>query len=136
MQNQSLQVENFCNKQLLRYFINGVIATAVHYSILTINLNVIGMKSAGIANLLAALVGISISFLGGRYYVFQRKNDQIIHQAGKFILLYAMIAFINGLIMFGWTDIWHLDYRFGFIIATCMQFFLSYWGNKIIVFDK
>lgn len=136
MQNQKLHVDDVGHKQPIRYVINGVVATAVHYSVLTFNLNVLGMKSAGVANFLAAVVGISISFLGSRYYVFRKTDALIIHQAGKFLLLYAMIACLHGLILFGWTDIWHLDYRIGFLIATSMQVSVSYWGNKILVFNK
>ncbi len=136
MQNQSPKVDDIGNKQLIRYFINGVVATVVHYCVLNINLNVLCMQSAGIANILAAVVGISTSFLGSRYYVFRKNNALIIHQAGKFLLLYATIASVNGLILFGWTDIWHLDYRIGFLMATCMQVSLSYWGNKLMVFNK
>jgi len=136
MQNQNLHVDNIGHKQLTRYVINGVVATAVHYSILTFNLNVLGMQSAGVANLLAAVIGISTSFIGSRYYVFRKTDALIIHQAGKFLLLYAMIACLHGLILFIWTDIWHFDFRIGFLIATGMQVSLSYFGNKILVFNK
>ncbi|MDO8370155.1 MAG: GtrA family protein [Candidatus Nitrotoga sp.] len=136
MQNQILHADDIGHKQLVRYIISGVVATAIHYSVLTFNLNVLGMQSAGVANLLAAVVGISTSFLGSRYYVFRKSDVFIVHQASKFILLYATIACLHGLILFGWTDIWHLDYRIGFLIATGMQVSLSYWGNKILVFNK
>lgn len=136
MQNQNLHFNYNVHKQLIRYVINGLAATVVHFSVLTFNLNVLGIKSAGVANLLAAVVGISISFLGSRYYVFRKTDAFIFHQAGKFILLYAMIASLHGLILFGWSDIWHLDYRIGFLIATCLQVSLSYWGNKTMVFNQ
>ena len=134
MQNQNLEVHDTSQKQFFRYVINGVAATSVHYSVLTFNLNVLDIQSAGIANLLAAVVGIITSFLGSRYYVFLKIDSHIIHQASKFLLLYVAITFLHGSILFGWTDIYHLDYRIGFLLATCVQVSLSYWGNKIIVF--
>lgn len=124
------------HKQLIRYVINGVAATAVHYSVLTFNLKVLDMQSAGVANLLAAVVGIGTSFLGSRYYVFRKTDAFIVHQASKFVLLYVVIACLHGVVLYEWTDIWHLDYRIGFLIATVMQALLSYWGNKILVFNK
>ena len=136
MQNQKLHVDDVGHKQLIRYVINGVVATAVHYSVLTFNLKVLDAQSAGVANLFAAVVGISISFLGSRYYVFRKTDAYIVHQASKFVLLYATIACLHGLILFGWTDIWHLDFRIGFLIATGMQVSVSYLGNKILVFNK
>lgn len=137
MQSQILHVDNTGHKrQLIRYVINGIVATAVHFSVLTFNLKVLGMQSAGMANLLAAVVGIGTSFLGSRYYVFRKTDGSIIHQASKFILLYVMIACLHGLILYGWTDNWHFDYRLGFLIATGVQVLLSYWGNKVLVFNK
>jgi putative flippase GtrA len=136
MQNQTQDFDDTGHKQLIRYIINGIVATAVHYSVLTFNLKVLGMHSAGAANVLAAVTGISISFLGSRYFVFCKKNEFIVHQASKFMLLYATIACLHGLVLLGWTDIWHLDYSIGFLIATVVQVLLSYWGNKIWVFKK
>lgn len=137
MQSQILPTDRAAHKQqLIRYIINGIVATAVHFAVLTFNLKVLGMPSAGVANLLAAVVGICTSFVGSRYYVFRKTDGSIIHQVSKFILLYASIACLHGLILFGWTDNWHLDYRLGFLIATMVQVLLSYWGNKVLVFNK
>lgn len=136
MQIHTPRIDHDSQKQLLiRYVINGIVATAVHFSVLTFNLSVLGLQSAGVANLLAAIVGISTSFLGSRYYVFAITEGSFAHQLSKFILLYATIACLHGLILFAWTDSWHFDYRMGFLIATAVQVSLSYFGNKILVFN-
>lgn len=123
-------------QQLIRYIINGLVATAVHFSVLTFNLDVLGFQSAGVANLFAAIAGIGTSFLGGRYYVFENKDGSFAHQLGKFVLLYATIACLHGLILLVWTDSMHLDYRAGFLLATAVQVSLSYFGNKLLVFNR
>ena len=120
--------------EIVRYIINGVIATIVHFSVLTINIEVIDMSSAGLANFIAAIFGITVSFLGSRYYVYQGHTGTIGSQATKFFLLYAMIALLHGLVLYVWTDIYSLNYRLGFLIATVFQVSLSYVGNKILVF--
>jgi putative flippase GtrA len=122
--------------QLLRYLINGVVATAVHYSVFIFNLKVFNIQSAGIANLLAAIFGICASFIGNRYYVFRIKDDHVYKQWFKFVLLYFTIALLHGLILFWWTDFLRLDYKVGFLIATIIQFSLSFFGNKILVFNN
>jgi len=33
-----------------------------------------------------------------------------------------------------WTDLNHLDFRIGFLLATALQVVLSFWGNKVLVF--
>jgi putative flippase GtrA len=137
MQNQIPHVDNIHDKQqIIRYVINGIIATAVHFCVLTFNLHVLNILSAGLSNLLAAIAGITTSFLGSRYYVFEKTDGSFFHQLGKFIFLYASIACLHGLILFLWTDNWHFDYKLGFLIATGMQVLFSYWGNKFLVFNK
>jgi putative flippase GtrA len=119
---------------VVRYVINGLVATAVHYSVLTTNLQVFKMPSAGVANFFAAMAGICTSFLGSRYFVFRKLGEKILHQATKFGLLYALIACLHGALLYAWSDVMKLDYRIGFLMATGLQVVLSYWGNKVLVF--
>lgn len=120
--------------EMVRYVINGLVATAAHYTALKFNLDVLDFASAGIANLIAAVVGISTSFLGSRYFVFRKTDESIATQAMKFSGLYSAIAVLHGLVLLIWTDWLGLDYRAGFLIATLFQVSLSYIGNKFLVF--
>ncbi len=122
--------------EMARFILNGIIATGVHFSILTLNLQVYGMQSAGMANLTAAIFGITVSFLGSRYFVFKKHQEPIISQVVLFLLLYASIACMHGLVLYVWTDVSGFDYRSGFVFATILQVSLSYWGNKSLVFKK
>ena len=104
-------------------------------SVLTFNLKVLGFGSAGLANLCAAVVGITSSFLGSRFYVFAASARQPwLPQAIKFSGLYGAIALLHGLVLWLWTDRLGLDYRAGFLLATGLQVSLSYLGNKFLVF--
>lgn len=107
---------------------------AAHFATLTFLVSVVGVHSAGLANLGAALVGISVSFLGNRYFVFRSYNEPIFEQAAKFAGLYAATGAVHGLTLFLWSDVWAFDYRFGFLIATGIQVVLSFYGNKNLVF--
>lgn len=122
------------SSELARYIINGLVATAAHYGVLSFNLTVLELPSAGLANLLAACVGISVSFLGSRYYVYRKLRESIYAQAAKFSGLYGAIAALHGLVLLFWTDWLRLDYTLGFLMATVLQVFLSYSGNKHLVF--
>jgi len=121
--------------ELGRYILNGLVATAIHYGVLSFNLRVLGMPSAGVANFVAAWFGIAASFVGSRYFVFRKASAPWAHQALRFLILYASIACLHGLLLFAWTDVLHLDYRIGFLIATVLQTMLSYVGNKLLVFS-
>ena len=120
----------------MRYAVNGLAATAAHFSILQVNLKIFGLTSAGLANFIAAFFGITASFVGSRYYVFQSHQQSILRQASKFGALYATIACLHGLVLYVWSDRWGWDYRVGFLLATVLQVVLSYWGSKLLVFRK
>ena len=122
--------------QFARYLVNGMIATMIHFLALRMNIDIIGIKSAGIANFIAAVFGLSASFLGARYFVFTASRGSAGAQILKFASLYGLIAFLHGAILWAWTDRYGLDYRVGFIIATGFQLMLSYFGNKKLVFQK
>ena len=123
--------------ELLRFIVNGLFATGVHFAVLTFNLKVLGFGSAGLANLLAAVAGISASFLGNRFFVFAAAETQpLLTQAIKFSGLYGAIAVLHGAVLWLWSDRLGLDYRFGFLLATGMQVSLSYIGNKLVVFKS
>ncbi|MBB3639059.1 GtrA family protein [Variovorax atrisoli] len=122
--------------QVVRYGINGLAATAVHYGVLTFNLKVLHFSSAGAANMVAALFGIATSFLGSRYFVFSRTGHSVVYEALKFSGLYGVIALLHGAVLFVWSDIYSGDFRIGFLLATALQITLSFWGNKYLVFKK
>jgi putative flippase GtrA len=120
--------------EILRFVANGLIATAIHFVVLNLNISAFKMHSAGMANFFAALVGITASFVGNRYYVFRGKKQPLGAQTGKFILLYGTLAVLQGAILFLWTDCFKLDYRLGFVLAVTLQVVISFFGNKRLVF--
>jgi putative flippase GtrA len=120
---------------LIKYIFNGFLATAIHFSVLTFNLKILHIQSAGLASFVAAFFGIVFSFIGNRYFVFKSSNLTLTYQAAKFFLLYGLIACIHGVFLFVWSDLMLLDYRLGFLAATFFQFIFSYMGNKKIVFN-
>lgn len=120
--------------RLLRYVVNGVVATAAHYTALSVLIEGFEMPWAGLANMIAAAFGIGVSFAGNRLFVFRKSNVPILPQVSRFLLLYGVIALVHGAILFVWSDVYGLDYRLGFLVATGVQFTLSYVGNLLLVF--
>jgi putative flippase GtrA len=120
--------------EAFRYAVNGGAATVLHYSVLRICLEWFHFPSAGLANFVGALFGISASFAGNRMFVFRRRSKPVLHQATRFILLYGSVACLHALLLFVWTDLWGLDYTIGFVIAIAVQVSASYSGNKYLVF--
>ncbi len=109
-------------------------ATIIHFAVLTFNLQFLEINSAGLASMFSAVVGITSSFLGSRYFVFKSTGEQVASQFMKFIGMYIAIALLHIAVLAVWTDWNGLDFRLGFIIATVLQVTLSYVGNKYMVF--
>lgn len=122
--------------QLIRYLINGVIATLAHYGVLRFNIEVLNIPLAGVANAIAAVFGIAVSFFGSRYFVFRGQQGSVVKQGSMFIAVYACIALLHALVMYVWTDRLGYDYRIGFLLATGMQMAFSFLANKFLVFKK
>lgn len=124
----------FVLNQPARYLINGLMATAVHFCVLTFNLKLLAFSSAGFANMIAAVFGIGASFIGSRYFVFKHSTEPLFSQMYRFVFLYAAIALLHGFILYLWVDKYSMSYVTGFGVATVIQVLSSYIGNKIMVF--
>jgi putative flippase GtrA len=130
------QFDSLKQIEVVRYAVNGLVATAVHYCVLQINLTLFGMTSVGLANFVAAFFGIFMSYFGSRYFVFRARRQPILKQLTKFGGLYILSAVLHGLLLYAWSDLQRWDYRVGFLMATAVQFIISFWGNKTLVFNK
>ena len=120
--------------QPAKFVVNGVVATAVHFSVLTFCLKVLLWQSAGLSNMTASVFGIVSSFTGNRYFVFQNSNEPANKQIIRFIVLSVTLAGVHFCVMYLSTDIYGNDYRLSFLLATVIQTILSFLGNKIMVF--
>lgn len=130
------QLEFLVKHEPVRFVLNGLFATAIHFTVLSILMSVVNMPSAGLANFCAAIFGISASFIGSRYLVFKSIEERLMGQLTRFVVLYGFIALIHGGFLYFWSDVFGLDYRVGFLFATGIQVSMSYMGNKFLVFDK
>ncbi len=118
---------------IARFVANGIVATAVHYSVLAALLELAHMRSAGIANGIAAIVGICVSYVGNRIFVF-RSRDSILRTFPNFIFVYILVALLHVAVLALWTDYAHLPYSVGFLLATGGAFSITYLGNRYFVF--
>lgn len=116
-----------------RFIANGLVATAVHYVALIVLIEGVGFNSAGLANGIAAVFGISASYVGNRYFVFQ-SGATLMRTLPPFLILYATIALLHATVLAIWTDYGGLPYTIGFLIGTAGSILISYLGNRYLVF--
>lgn len=115
------------------FVVNGLLATCVHYATLLLLLEILRLPSAGFANGLASIVGISVSYLGNRLLVFQ-SSAPAKATLPRFLMLYAALALFHASFLAVWSDRLGLPYGWGFILATGMATAISYLGNRYFVF--
>lgn len=121
----------------IRFIANGVAATAIHYSVLTISITYLDIESMALAGLLASVFGISASFLGCRYLVFLPvKHGAMVLQLKRFLPLYLATSLVHTSLLFTLGDIGGMDYRLCFALATCLQVSISYFFNKHFIFFR
>lgn len=131
-----IEIGSGMRAEVLRYIVNGIFATLVHFAVLVFCIEVLTFPLAALANLVAVMAGITVSFLGNRYFVFHHHTGTMTRQAVRFVALYAGIALIHAGILLLWTDLLGFDYRIGFVLATGLQVAVSYVGNRSLVFAE
>jgi putative flippase GtrA len=115
------------------FVVNGLAATGVHYATLLFLLEVTRVPSAGLANGLASIVGITASYLGNRLVVF-RSTASAKATLPRFLALYAALAVFHAGFLAMWSDRLGLPYGWGFILSTGIATAMSYLGNRYFVF--
>ncbi|WP_198911858.1 GtrA family protein [Prosthecochloris ethylica] len=120
--------------EIIRYVFNGGVATLVHVGVLVFSMELLHIPYAGLANFIAALAGISVSFTGCRFFVFRQHDAPVFHQGVRFLVLYACMALLHGLVLYLLSDLLSIGYLYGFVVASVFQFLLSFFGNKKFVF--
>lgn len=129
-----VQLQRASALRLMRYVLNGFFATGVHYLALSVMIGPLGVRPVGLANLVAAISGTAASFVGNRRFVFNAVESPVKRQAVHFAALYAVLALVHSACMYVWCDMLKKDYHLGFVLATGLQFGLSYVFNSKLVF--
>ena len=121
--------------RVLRFVLNGLFATAVHYAVLAGLVEGAGMASAAVANALAAVCGIAVSYFGNRSFVLRSRAPH--RRAGpRFLAGYAAVVALHGGAMALWADLGGLDYRIGFLLFTGLAAVLTFLLNRFFVFRE
>lgn len=117
----------------VRFVVNGLAATAVHFAVLSGLIEVVHVGSAGLANGIASLFGITASYVGNHAFVFQ---SNVAHRRALpgFVLLYACVALLHVLVLAIWTDYAGWRYEPGFLLATAGSLLVTFVGNRTFVF--
>jgi putative flippase GtrA len=119
-------------RQVGRFAVVGVIATAAHYAIL-IALVEIGHVEPVLATTLGYVVGISVSYALNRRFTFSDTTAPVASSFAKFALLYGVGGVLNGAIMGGLISL-GAPYLLAQVVATGLVLIWNFLGARFLVF--
>lgn len=114
-------------KQLVRYTLVGAIATATHYALLVVGVE-LGHLPAWAASGLAAVVGAQVAYFGNRRYTFGHQGG-----LGKSWVRFqatALAGALLGMVIVGGTVRLGLHYLIGQVAATLASLLLTFTINR------
>jgi putative flippase GtrA len=106
----------------------------VHFVVLVVAVDVVHIDNLAVSNFLAGVAGISSSFIGNKFYVFQVRHGSIHYQAIRFVVFYACILSAHTFVISLLTDYMGMDYRISFVFASALMLVISFLSNKYLVF--
>lgn len=119
-------------RQVLRFAVVGVIATAVHYSILTALVE-IGHVNKIVATTIGYAIGTIVSYALNRRFTFEARGTPVVKSFAKYTVLYGIGALLNAAI-FGALVHAGLYYLFAQVAATGIVLFWNFLGARFLVF--
>lgn len=126
-------MQGLFNHSIIRFAINGLVATGVHYLAMLFAIHVLGITWYSLAYVLAFIFAVVTSFWGNKIFVFKSRQAQDF-QFVKFVTLYLSLLLMTSLTMWLVSDYGGLHYNMGFIISVTLQFIGSYFGSRYLIF--
>jgi len=117
-----------------RFILNGLAATATHYVSLMLLAEWLGLRPVGLMNLIAAALGVAVSYLGNHHFVFRSKRRQR-DTLGRFLGVYGLSTLLHGLLMGAWADLAGLPTTPGFVLVTGITAAVNFVVGRFWVFD-
>ena len=111
------------------YTLAGGIATAVHYAVLLMGVEVFGFSAAPMASV-GALCGAFVSYLVNRRLTFPNTSVRHLKALARFLLIAACGAALNGAIV--WAGVFLLTWHYlaAQAVATIVVLGLTYRFNR------
>lgn len=121
--------------EVTRFGIVGLAATAMHYLVLTVLVELVRIPPTP-ANGLAFLCALGITYLGQSLRVFRKRSQHGVSQVLRFIVSLAVGLLSNMAIMAISVHAFKLDYQTGFLLALIFVPMLSFMINRSWVFRE
>lgn len=121
--------------QARRFAIVGLVATAVHFSVIVIVVDLFRVSNATLATFLGTCVGIVISYLGHHRYTFSAVGEHR-QRFVTFVAAYGAVMTLHAGLMYLLTEKFGLSYAIPFVAATGISTLITFVLNRQVVFRR
>lgn len=88
------------------------------------------------ANVISWICAVAFAYVTNRKYVFQSRAENMVLEAGKFVLSRVTTLLMEMAIMWLGVTVWHINDRIVKIVAQIIIIIANYVFSKLIVFRK
>lgn len=129
------------SKEFRNFFIGGITAFALDFSILYFLTNILNWRAElfdliVIPNIISASISIIYNFFFQKHIVFKGSSSKVEKQFGKFVLVQLSNLILFSGILFGLLVNLFISLLLSKVITTAVQMFYSFLLYKFFVFKK
>ena len=117
-----------------RFALIGVIATLVHFVVIVLLVEILGLLTPTPSTVIGSIFGITVAYLGNYWFVFRLDDQRHDLYAPRFVVTYLGVMAIHAGMMYLFVDVLYLKYAYGFIVATVFSATTTFLANRLVVF--
>jgi putative flippase GtrA len=131
----SIQVHWLRIRGFSKFATVGCTATLVHFSVLSLLVEVFHFKWPTLASAIGSIFGIATAYLGNYHWTFRRTEP---HRefVSRFVATYLFTMAVHTGLVFGQIDGLGLSYVVAFVFATTVSTVLNFGLSKLVVFER
>lgn len=123
------------NKEVVLYIIFGVLTTLVNILSYLLFAKICGINNL-ISNIMAWFLSIIFAYVTNRIFVFESKNEKILHEFTLFITGRGLSGILDSLLFYVFVVVWMMDDVVSKIVISIIVIILNYVFNKLLVFKE
>lgn len=122
-------------KEMILYVIFGVLTTLVNLVSYLVFAKIGGINNL-LSNVMAWFFSILFAYVTNRIFVFESKNEKILHEFALFVTSRGLSGMLDSLLFYVFVVWWMLDDVVSKIVINIIVIILNYVFSKKIVFKE
>jgi putative flippase GtrA len=122
-------------KEIILYIIFGVFTTLVNLISYLFLAKICGIDNF-VSNIMAWFFSIVFAYVTNRIFVFESKNEKILHELALFIFGRGLSGVLDSLLFYAFVILWMFDDVISKIVINIIVIIFNYVFSKVIVFKE